>query len=624
MPLQSREVVTLSLILDCDEEEDEHIATEESQRSPPLLRLPVELRLKVLRYLLRFDRNRKTYTRRPPSTSASELLYLNPRRILEAAPFRHKGNQDINGSPPVINTCHLDLAILKTCKSLYWEAKTVLYIENKVVGFQSGIKGLGAKFQNYGLPVWGPFPASRLITSQSEGSESDMSKFDPVMLFSGQNTKPDTPFYLCSYADTADFVHALWIMIESPFARGMRYNLTLPAEPRYRHVNRTDSFVKCAVLPWLHSHVKSIDFHYPGRATTSNDTAQITSPSAEKRLDSIRNEFINHRNKAKYEPNVHTYNSICTYLEQLMLQADVCIEKGDFFSAERLYERVCYESSSIVRTRTSKLVDVSSKSKEGINRVCKLIALSAYRLCELRSGSLALLLSKTIEEMFAKGKKKASCEAKRAENCSPDQASADERSEPVEASSSATANEHLNVEHIEQNTTQSGDEMAVSPGERNAAKAVMLRPASASYTPRTTRLEPSLAQELAITSGLLALRLPCACPVSEWYARLNIMLLRLFAERNDVTYAVSCIRQIQNYCNIVLKDAKTKNQKDPKWQALESLVTDLTYQLKPGAPRRCFLETADRCQEVIKSLWGPRLNVQKDYVGLIWTFRWAT
>ena len=145
MPLLSREVLTLRLIFECDDgEEEENAASKESQNPSPLLRLPVELRLEILRYLLCLDCNRKAHTRRPPQSSISELLYLNPRRILEAAPFKHKGNQEINGNPPIIKTCQLHTAVLKTCKQLYWEGRTVLYTDNKVLAIQSGIKGLGA------------------------------------------------------------------------------------------------------------------------------------------------------------------------------------------------------------------------------------------------------------------------------------------------------------------------------------------------------------------------------------------------------------------------------------------------------------------------------------------------
>ncbi|KIY04025.1 uncharacterized protein Z520_00717 [Fonsecaea multimorphosa CBS 102226] len=632
MPLPSREVLTLRLIFDCDgDEEEEHDAISKEPSHPsPLLRLPVELRLKILRYLLRIDRNRKAHTRRPPPNSISELLYLNPRRILEAAPFKHKGNQEINGSPPVINSCHLHPAILKTCRQLYLEAKTVLYMENKVVGLQSGIRGLGAKLKNYGIPVFGPFPSSRLVSAPYDASQSFQSRFDPVMLFSGGNTKSDAPFYICSYKDSADFMHALWIMVKCPFARGMGYNLSLSAEPRYRYGNRTDSFVKFAVLPWLHTHINSITFHSPAPETASVGKAQVNSDTCNSRVTSLRDELAKHVLASKNEPNLHTYKAICAYLEQVLLQGEICVDQGNFVSGELLFERVCYEASSIVRTRTSKLVDVSSKSKDGINRVCKLIAVSAYRLCELRSGALARLITKRLQNLQAKGA--AAAEPKRCDACQAIEIPKEEDGQSSDDSASAVHEDTQSVASSSETRTSISEESGKKPDDVSAGQqsdptqltTTALAPHPTYFIPRTTRLEPQLAADLALTSGLLALRLPCASPVPEWNIRLDIMLLRLFAERNDIPNAVWSIRRIHSNGAAELQGMKQKNKTgDKKWHALSDLVQELAQQLRPGAARGAFFETADKCQQVVSLLWGERLIPKKGFNGLIWTFRWA-
>lgn len=621
MPLPSREVITLRLIFECEEEDIENEVCENNQEPSLLLRLPVELRLKVLRYLLRIDRNRKAHTRRPAPTTISELLFLNPRRILEAAPFKHKGGQEIDGSPPVINTCPLHPAILMTCKRLYWEGKTILYAENKVVGLQSGIRGLGAKLKNYGIPVWGPLPSTRLINAPGNEPQVALSSFDPVMLFTGQNTKPNTPLYICSYKDSADFMHALWIMIKCPFARGMRYNLSLSAEPRYRHVNRTDSFVKFAVLPWLHNHINSISFHCHSPALRLEEKENTRTKTADTRLKSIREELSKHVAASNSEPNLHTYRAVCSYLEQVLLQGEICIEQMNFLSAELLFERVCYEASSIVRTRTSKLVDVSAKSKDGINRVCKLIAVSAFRLCELRSGSLA--------QLYSRGTRLTSREAKigremttrqtgkepTALNAEVRDVSEDRSSSPIISRSPARI--------TDENKHRIDEVSVIDPSSTNVVTPITSVRPTQHCLPRTTRLDQQLARDLAITSGLLALRLPCASPVPEWNIRLDIMLLRLFAEREDMPNAVWSIRRIQSNCHIELKEMKAKNKSGEKCQMLNTLMSDLAKELRPGAPRSCFFETANKCQKVVTTLWGERLIPKKGFNGLIWTFRWA-
>ncbi|EXJ56069.1 hypothetical protein A1O7_09000 [Cladophialophora yegresii CBS 114405] len=640
MPLLSREVLTLRLIFECDEYGEESTAASEQSRNPsPLLCLPVELRLEILRHLLCLDCNRKAHTRRQPQSSISELLYLNPRRILEAAPFKHKGNQEINGNPPIIKSCHLHPAILKTCKQLYWEGRTVLYTDNKVLAIQSGIKGLGAKLQNYGVPVLGPFPSTRLICGPRDEYQPIHFRFNPLMLFTGVNTKRDAPFYISSHLDAADFMHALWIMVKSPFARGMGLNLTLSTELHPRHIGRTHSFVKLAVLPWLHPHINSIKFLCPYNDTNQAHTEHrlvegrglLTSGTPCGR-SSVQDEFDKHLLASQKEPNLHIYRAICHYLERILLQGEICVDQGQYISAELSFERVCYEACSLVRTRTSALVDVSSRSKDGINRICKLIAVSAFRLCELRSGSLAQLVLKRQQKQQTREKEKASTDPEVCDGCRNVDGCRDEVREHSEESVSTLNDGNPSITSRSEDTsgvTEVGPKavLAMPPG--RALNGLQAAPAKPGLTkspalPRTSRLEPPLARDLALTSGLLALRLPCASPVPEWNIRLDTMLLRLFALRNDFSNAVWCIRRIYNNGTVVITGIKQKNKAgDKKWEPFNELMHDLAQQLRPGAPRDCFFETADKIEQVVMSLWGERLTPKKGFNGLIWTFRWA-
>jgi hypothetical protein len=295
----------------------------------------------------------------------------------------------------------------------------------------------------------------------------------------------------------------------------------------------------------------------------------------------------------------------------MLLQAELCIEQTQFLQAEGLFERVCYEAASIVRTRTNKLVDVSTKTKEGINRVCKLIAISAYRLCELRSGCLAEILTRRITKMLAKQEPEPILEDEIPHATRP------KKKTEIARKARLHYHQRMNVSPVPPESVDAVSELPVTPN------VYALCHYSVPRLPKTTRLEPALATELAINNGLLAMRLPCASPVPEWNIRLDTMLLRLFAETSDITNALWCIRRIQGNCNVVLKEAKAKNKTPQRWQGLEVLMTYLTNELKPGASRSCFRLTADKCQEVISALWGDRLVPKKGYLGLIWTFRWA-
>ncbi|KAJ9613571.1 hypothetical protein H2200_003513 [Cladophialophora chaetospira] len=692
MPLLSREVLTFRYILDCEDGEEEEDATATESIHPSyLLRIPVELRLEILRYLLCLDCNRKAHTRRPPQSSISELLYLNPRRILEAAPFKHKSNQEINGSLPVIKSCQLHTAILKTSKQLYLEGKTVFYKHNKVLAIQSGIRGLGAKLNNYGVPVLGPFPSKSLINTPPTEFQPLCFRFNPLMIFSGGTTRLDAPFYIASYLDAAEFMTALWILVKSPFARGMGFNLTLSTELHPHHLAWTDSFVKNAVLPWLHTNINSIKFHvpyqesdrmqavqpssgarktlnfepFPARVKSIKDefdkhftaskkepnlrpyqepsSMQVVQPSsgAQKtpnsdplpaRLKSINDELDKHLTAGKKEPNLHLYRQICESLERVMLQGEVCVDQGHFVAGEQLFERVCYEACALVRTRTSALVDVSSRSKDGINRVCKLIAISAFRLCELRSGSLAqLIVKKQQKRAKHQESEKASTEPEACDGCRRMERPKDEDGEHSDDSSSTVTGDNSSVSPSDDGrssvtSVESIREFSVEsetkkPQTAPIGSSDLPKP---SVLPKTTRLDTPLAEDLALTSGLLALRLPCASPVPEWNIRLDIMLLRLFARRSDTSNAVWCIRRIHGNGTAVINNMKQKNKaNDKRWEPFNELMHDLGQQLRPGAPRDCFFHTAERVEQVIVSLWGERLIPKKGFNGLIWTFRWA-
>ena len=73
-----------------------------------------------------------------------------------------------------------------------------------------------------------------------------------------------------------------------------------------------------------------------------------------------------------------------------------------------------------------------------------------------------------------------------------------------------------------------------------------------------------------------------------------------------------------------MNSVKQKNKaNDKKWEPFNDLVQELAQQLRPGAPKDCFFETADKIEQVVSSLWGERLIPKKGFNGLIWTFRWA-
>jgi hypothetical protein len=593
MPTHSHEILTIRLIVQCQlEVTDSDKSTTSSDTntftlplSSPLpkrtglLTLPVEVRLKILRHVLLFDYNCHIHTRKLPEDSINYLLSLDSRRILEAPQFKHKGKQEINGVLPTYTVCHVDPAILRVCRTLCFEGRSILYDANSVAAIQCGISGLGARLRNYGIKVWGPLHPSRIAAPEDPASSKTPStlsvlhhgpSFSPLITFRGQNSKPDSPVYICSQKSLTHLVHALWILIKCPFARGMRFTVHIAPHARNRSRTSVDAVVRFAVLPWMHNHIMKI--------TASNNA---------KDNNTAWNNFLrNHRAASAKEPNVYTYNAVCGYLEHLMASAEKAIDTGAYTRAETLHEMVCYQACSIVRTRTGKLVDVSTKTKDGINRVCKLIAISAFRLCELRSG--AIVHFKSLPPCVCV---KSAMEIKR---LNPDL--------PVVVRWQKSLSCPLH---------------RTEPGSPIPQKSI-----------RTTRLEGEEAIDNAILNALLALRLPCATPVPEWNIRLNQMLLYLFNLKNDRQNAMGCIRRLQQTCQIVSKDAGAKSKSGGKWTDLELLVGVLKEAMDKeikGAKKRRSVHhrLVEETQDVVRKIWGERLTPKKGYVGLIWTFRWA-
>ena len=593
MPLQSREVVNCRLIFDCDAEWDDYDFSDQPRPRPrdcsTILCLPSEARLQICRYLLRFDHCREPHSRPVPDGGIDHLLKLDSRRILEAPQFKHKSKQEINGVLPLTHTCHLHPAILRTCSALYLEARTVLYVENKVFAVQCGISGLGSRLRNYGVPTFGPIESSRLVGIKDKADEDEDGKsgprrilagsFDPVILFKGHKSKPTCPYYVCSHLDGTQLLHALWIMIKCPFARSMRFSVHLTSSPKFHSLSLTDKFVRGGLLPWMHNHVDMI---------TMDD---MNDP----RIVLLKDCLATHRNASEAEANVYTYNTVCHFLEHVKDHADKAVDMGHFISAEELYERICYEACSIVRTRTGKLVDVSTKTHDGINRVCKLIAISAFRLCELRSGAIKIF------RRYKKSHAATPCASPKSEMPEEQVFETSSINKPLQPTSPTVRLRKLN----------------------EASKAQTQRHSHAG----TTRLRGTMAIEHAIMAGLLALRLPCATPVTEWNIRLNLMLLFLFIRYDDLDNALSCIRRLHTNCDVLLKEAKSKNKKGDKWDSLDTLVEVLGTQknLRKAARdrRREYQLVVEQCQDCVRRLWGERLNPRKGYIGLIWTFRWA-
>ena len=621
MQLYSREVITLRLIVDCDCDND-LVVQPVLVQPPTLANLPTEIRLQILRFLLRFDWNSKPYTRRVPEGAIDRLLRIDSRQILEAPHFKHRSTQELNGILPVRYIVKISPAVLRVCKQLFEDGKAILYEENKVIGVQSGLK-LASRFDSYGISTWGPFPASKLdftikgksgkITRKVDGNRNGQGHFNPIMLLRGQHATTSTPFYICSRRDGPDLLHALWILIMAPFARSMKFNVYLPRCKKYQLQKSTNSLTQLCAFPWLHNYLGSV---------IVEECRQKTPPS---RVD-FQSSLSKHKANSIKEPYVYTYYTICGYLEVFMSSADRAIEVGHYTKAETLYERVLFEASSLVRTRTAQLVYVSNKTKDGINRVCKLIAISAYRLCELRSGAIVAFKSY--------GKTTATA-------ASPP--TPDANTSPVVSFFDAQAKEK---EYKADISAPSGQQRGLPSTDRLASDTIIsfcqsdiakhLRgPQHSGSTVQTTRLDPPEALPHALLSGLLALRLPCVTSIPEWNVRLNLMLWYTFNRLGQDENCYHCILQLSISCDKLLEEAQTRKKQGKKWDELRSLAADLVRLLpvvqkqmisskkKTESVRAENQDLIQRTQRVVRQLWGERLAVKKGYTGLIWTFRWA-
>ncbi|RMZ87415.1 hypothetical protein DV736_g5359, partial [Chaetothyriales sp. CBS 134916] len=589
----------------------------------------------IWRHLLRLDHNREPHSRPVPDGAIQHLLRLDSRRILEAPQFRHKGKQEINGVLPLTYSCRLHPAILRTCRTIYAEATSVLYVENKVFAVQCGIRGLGARLRNYGIPTFGPIASSRLYpnagrhtageavnddvgssrsdsrndgrsdsrsdsrndsrSDSSSGSSSNRTPpaFDPVILFKGHSSRPSCPYYICSHRDGQNLMHALWIMVKCPFARAMRFDIYLTASAKYHSLPLADKFVRGSLLPWMHNHIDAIGM---------DDMADARRVLLQSCLDKHRKESVS-------KPNVYTYNTVCGFLEQVKDAADAAVDNGHYTRAEDLYELVSYEACSIVRTRTGKLVDVSTKTTNGINRVCKLVAISAFRLCELRSGAI------TAFKQYNKSALATPCGSPKTE-VTEEQA----LDIPPKQGTMPTPPDAIRLKkptHHQRTPAQTQTQMQIQTHPQSSK-----HPSSG-----TTRLKGVVAIEHAIMAGLLALRLPCATPIPEWNIRLNLMLLYLFTQYGDLTNALLCIRHLHTTCDALMDEARTKDKKGLKWDCLAALVNALSEltsrKIKDKERKRQCQVLVEQGQDCVRRLWGERLQPKKSYTGLIWTFRWA-
>ena len=601
MPLQSKEVVTLRLILDCDDgkEFDPFVHNSSQHRKQPvgLLDLPSEVRLEILRYLLLFRPNRTSHTRHLASGSIEHLLRIDSRRILEAPQFKHKSSQEINGILPRYHTCSISIAPLFTCKTIYQEGRDVLYNENSLVALQCGIRGMGGRLKNYGIPAYGPFEPQRLVTNNKKPipkePESSYKKFNPAVVIQGKSSAGRAPFYIVARDDGYDLLLALWIMVKSRFAKEMRFNILVTGDKHWYRSRLADALVTSGAIPWLHDYIESVQINVERPDEVAKD-----------RLASITKLMVN---SAPLRSNILSYSMICGTLDSLLHHAELLVNRQSYHAAEAHYERVCYAACSVVRTRTAKLVDVSAKMPDGINRICKLIAISAFRLCELRSGAIS-----TFRHLRRSQTNNAGEEAPQTRNPSLD-LSDDGQMQQLEAKISSKTTKT-------KRTTDSAKKVT----SRRLAEVQL----EASLMVSTTRLEHTEATEHAIVSGLLALRLPCACPVTEWNIRTSEMLIVLFGNRKDDESALHCVKRLQQNYGVILKEARAKGKKH-RADYVEALLRDIhdciaQDSLKTSLERaRTYMEVLGHSHEVTRKLWGERLVPKPGYTGLIWTFRWA-
>jgi hypothetical protein len=629
MPIQSREVVTLRLILDCDEAddlEDKHEA-EEVETSPSrasLLGLPREIRLQILTYLLSMNLTRDLHTRRVHEDDLQFLLGLDTRRVLHAPQFKYKPDREINGLLPSYFSQHMSPAILQTCSQLYWEGRKVLYDSNHFVALQCGIPGLIARLRNYGLPMKGPLQPDRLLRNRSEighvpHEKSNISRstprqlgepyylddrqvfsqeeaegmkhakaadrldevlcgIQPILTIRSQKCQPTTPFYVCFCPDLADLLHALWLMFKSNFARGIKFKIDVSGDPAIKEQALTRRLAQAGLGVWLHNHIENF-----------NDAG------LDQRLVAA---FPRNRNSSARISRMLSYDTQCAFLEHQIEKGMCFLKRQDYIAAEMLFERACYEGCSMIRTRTSKLIDVSTQAKDGINRICKVVAISAYRLCELRSGAIASF------RHLPRLKRTAACR------------------------------EALVVT----NGTKVPDLERPCWCTRNTCGG-MTQHQSTQETPvskKTTRLDPVQATNHALYSGLLALRLPCATFVSEWNMRILNMLLDQFCSRDpsvakskwdDALWALNrLIQTIENASRELHLSEPATKVKMFKVVLEEAMTTRRTFKnmSDSDAVRMQYVKALVACvQDLVRNVYGEDLVVKKGFKGLIWTVRWA-
>ncbi|EHY53209.1 hypothetical protein HRR83_005945 [Exophiala dermatitidis] len=642
MPLQSREVTTGGLddysLADLCSTGQERSAGEESPGEEPeviphILSIPIDVRLEIFRYVALFDTNRSLRTEYPPtSNDTAQLFDMQPHRLFEASVFQPRGRQEINGSLPVRSSYQIDTSVLITCKTFYEEASHILYKENRVVGIRSGIPGLGAKLRNYGLHVWGPLPPSRLVghcdksESRRDGETAEL-KFNPVVLFTAKSVRPDTPVYLCNYSDAADFVHALWLLVECPFSRGMQFSLSMAVNPGI-FTNRVDGLLRNVVLPWLHTNINCVHYHFAG-PTLESDADTDDKDRINRRLQALKDEYRRHNVSGRPAPNVYVYHAICNSLEQVMSQAEQCLAQCNFLQAELLYERVHYEACGYVRSRAYRLVEVSQRSGFGINHIYKLIAFSAFRLCELRSGALTQSVSRRLKGLTMALEAVNIDDTGSQHNDSTGTGKKQEESRPSIAQGEKCADSKPYEEK-----TQQAAEACTQAGESSKSTVSTSASRHAQQTMATTRLDPALAKELALNHGILALQMPCVAPVIEWTTRLTAILLRLCAERGDWRHARTCILHMFQHVALLFKQAEDNEHRlrsgatanpslDRKLKALYSLNVDLALAVVADwSEQRVLLEVADRARKAIVVLWGTRLKYAQGLGvnGLIWNF----
>ncbi|KPI38639.1 uncharacterized protein AB675_4091 [Cyphellophora attinorum] len=468
---------------------------------------------------------------------------------------------------------------------------------------QFGIPGLSGRFRNYGIPLFGRITPDRLViaarkapdvhrTSEATDSDSSLSRlasFNPDLIIQGKNSTATTPFYVCSSSDGYSLLHALWIMVKSTWVRGMRFNLLVTGDESRQRSSFADRLVKRGAIPWLHEFIDSIRVN----VAEADDGSQ-------RRLS----DFLSHSERLYPEvTNINIYAVVCASLETLNSHADTMVLQNRYCTAETLYERICYEACSVVRTRTAKLVDVSTKMPDGINRICKLIAISAFRLCELRSGAIF-----EFPQLRRTTSHTPSTEASQSRNSSVDLGTSVQRQDL----------------DLPTKTTVQESPIVAEAVVASQAHELILPPAGT----RTTRLEGLEAIDNAILSGLLAFRLPCATPIAEWNIRINEMLLTLFTRKRDYDNAESCMRRLHQTYEALLNDAKEKGNK-PKVEMLEDLVENLngwlarSGEMRAEEKHKVHGEALAQSHRYVRKWWGERLSPKEGYTGLIWTFRWA-